>query len=190
MRNLFKNIFTLVVIFRFFESINRLNFVLIRKSSTFPNIKQGSDLDILTTNIQLIENEINKFLTKYKKINLKTIYKSSNHCHFDLFFGKVFIIKLDIFTPGFNLNEIENSEKFLEQILSKKEIYNFRFLLNDYKVFIPSDLDEVILRYLEFHKNPYKIHHKEYVNSQKNLIFTEINKRYSQFLKKPIKKIP
>jgi len=191
MKNLYNKIFTkliLLIIFRFFESLEKIDFVLIKKSSSFPYIKKGSDLDVLTTNLVLFENEINKFLPKYKLINLKTIHKSLDHYQFDIFLGKIFFIKLDIISSKFNMNGLKNCELFLEQTLSNKKIFTFRFFLKNFKVFIPSSFDEVIIRYLEFQKYPNKTHHKDYINSQKSYIFDEINKEYSQFLNKPIRR--
>ena len=97
MRNLFNKIITkliLLIIFRFLQSIQKINFVLIKKSSSFPYIKKGSDLDILTKDIELFENEITKYFSKYKKINLKIIYKSQSQCQFDIFLGKNFFYKI------------------------------------------------------------------------------------------------
>ena len=192
MQNIFSKILTkliLFLVFRFFESIKNIRFVLIRKSSFFPYIKQGSDLDILTSNLELFENEISKFINKYKKVNLKIIHKSSNHYQFDIFLGKIFFFKIDLISPKYCLNDLNNSEIFLEQILNRKKIFTFRYLLKSYKIFIPSNLDEIILRYLEFQNYPHKVHHKDYINSQSESIFEEINIEYSEFLKQPIKRI-
>ena len=73
MLNIFKNFISgllLSRIYNFLSSDINTNYVLIKKSSNFPKIKYGSDLDILTTNLESFIKEVKEYLETIRWINL------------------------------------------------------------------------------------------------------------------------
>tara|TARA_B100000902_G_C27301893_1_gene913305 strand:- start:2191 stop:2769 length:579 start_codon:yes stop_codon:yes gene_type:complete len=192
MRNIFKKIITyriLSILYSFLNTNNNLDYVLIKKNINFPFIDKGSDLDILTHDLKQFEYDFKKFIGKKLKKYIYYEFKSSDKLHIDFFLGKYFFLKLDLIDLNHNLKNINDSKKFLKNALEGKKVFAYRFLLKKYTIFTPNLSDEVILRNNEYENYPHKIHHKEFINLQKDDYLKEINKKYSSFLINPIKKI-
>lgn len=191
MLSLFKKIITSLLlrrIYEFLSSNENLNYVLLKKSSSFPQIKFGSDLDILTNDSKIFIKEFTKFAKKMMGLKLSNIIKSKSHTHIDIYYKKFHILKLDLIDTSHNLDYIKDTKNFLNNIITNQEVYTYKFLLKKYKISVPIIFDDLIIRMNELNTYPHKDQHKEFINSQNDAILLHINETYSKFLRKPIQK--
>ena len=191
MLNIFKKFISgllLSRIYNFLSSDINTNYVLIKKSSNFPKIKYGSDLDILTTNLESFIKEVKEYLETIRWINLKIINKSHSHIHINFYFIKFFIVKLDLIDTNYNFIHIKEPNIFLKNIFTNPENYLFRYFFKKYNILIPNIYDEIVIRMNELETHPHKHHHEEFINLQENETLLHINNSYARYLKQPIRK--
>ena len=191
MLNIFKNFISNLLlsrIYTFLSSDINSKYVLMKKSSKFPNIKYGSDLDILTLNLDSFIQELKEDLETIRWVNLKLINKSGSHIHINFYFMKFLIVKLDLIDTNFNLMHINEPNIFLKNIFTNSENYLFRYFFKKYNILIPNIYDEIVIRINELETYPHKHHHEEYINLQENETLLHINNSYARFLKQPIRK--
>ncbi len=191
MLNIFKNFISNLLlsrIYTFLSSDINSKYVLMKKSSKFPNIKYGSDLDILTLNLDSFIQELKEDLETIRWVNLKLINKSGSHIHINFYFMKFLILKLDLIDTNFNLMHINEPNIFLKNIFTNSENYLFRYFFKKYNILIPNIYDEIVIRINELETYPHKHHHEEYINLQENETLLHINNSYARFLKQPIRK--
>ena len=191
MLSIFKNVITVFLlrrIYEFLSSNENLNYVLLKKSSSFPKIKFGSDLDILTKDSKIFVKEVTKFAKKIIWVKLNHVIKSKSHTHIDIYYKKFHILKLDLIDTTHGLEHINDADNFLNNIITNQEVYTYRFFLKKYNISTPNIFDEVVVRVNELETYPHKAQHKEFINLQNDDILLYINKTYSQFLRNPIQK--
>ena len=191
MLSIFKNVITVFLlrrIYEFLSSNENLNYVLLKKSSSFPKIKFGSDLDILTKDSKIFVKEVTKFAKKIIWVKLNHVIKSKSHTHIDIYYKKLHILKLDLIDTTHGLEHINDADNFLNNIITNQEVYTYRFFLKKYNISTPNIFDEVVVRVNELETYPHKAQHKEFINLQNDDILLYINKTYSQFLRNPIQK--
>jgi hypothetical protein len=191
MLSIFKNVITLLLlrrIYEFLSSNENLNYVLLKKSSSFPKIKFGSDLDILTKDSKIFIKEVTKFAKKIIWVNLNHVIKSKSHTHIDIYYKKLHILKLDLIDTTHGLDHINDADNFLNNIITNQEVYTYRFFLKKYNISTPNIFDEVVIRVNELETYPHKAQHKEFINLQNDDTLLYINDTYSKFLRNPIQK--
>jgi len=146
---------------------NLKNYVIIRCSNNFPIIKQGSDIDILTTDLQK-----NYDILKNLKLNIfkkKDSYKNKNVRQIDLYLNEKFFVKFD-FT-----DLVINDDKFsLHNNLTYNIINNrVKITRNNLNFFVPNKIDDIAIRYCEY-KSKNKTKHLKFVKNS-NILFNKLN---------------
>jgi hypothetical protein len=152
---------------------NLTNYVVIRRSSEFPKIKQGSDIDILTTelnkNYKIIQNLNLNIFTK------KPIIINDNVKQIDLYLDGNFFVKLN-----FTNLVIDNNKFSLHQNLTKNIIKNREETENNnIKFYIPNKIDDIAIRYCEY-KNKDKLKHLGFVKKS-NILFNKLNEDIKKY---------
>lgn len=152
----------------FFKKIENLNYVLVKKPENFPDYYQGSDLDIFCDNkktlIQQILIEGNKYVENYDYEIKVSSNEETKHTKVDFFLNNEIDIRFDIHEGLPNFKKIEVRKDYIYSLLNNKQKFEIK---NDVFVYIPSDIDELILRYIEyferFEKRPDKVKHLDYI---------------------------
>ena len=150
-----------------FEKLETKSYSVIKLPSEFPDYKIGSDLDIFCYDVEDISRVVLAYLQEIiskdlsvKIINRRTqiyidlMYKDKIHFRFDLY-GTLPTYKNILIKEAFFSSVIENSQTIEE---------------NGCKVKVPSQIDESILRYIEYQEwygqRPDKIKHIKYLEEK------------------------
>ena len=163
-----QNILPLNDIFNNFE-----RYVIIKKSSEFPQYLINQDIDILTDridkNINILINSYNKELFDHKI----SIVKENTHYHIDLFLKT----KPNELHFRFDVFSILHYQTFSINQAIIKYIIDYRIKCSS--IYIPKLDDDLSLRYaeyIEYQSNPKKIKHLHYTNNFKDVSFYKIAK--------------
>ena len=160
-----------------FEKLETKSYSVIKLPSEFPDYKIGSDLDIFCYDVEdisrvvlaYLQENISKELSvnitnKGTQIYIDVMYKDKIHFRFDLY-GTLPTYANILIKEAFFSSVIENS-----QMIEK----------NGCKVKVPSQIDESILRYIEYQEwygqRPDKIKHIEYLETKIKNSEIDINK--------------
>ena len=152
----------------FFENLNNLNYILVKKPDHFPNYYVGSDLDIICNDKKTLIQRILIAGNKYVENHNYEIKVSSNektkHTKVDFYFENEIEIRFDIHENLPKFKKINVRKDYIHPLLTnKKELV----IEDEFTIYIPSYIDELTLRYIEyfewFEKRPDKIKHLEYI---------------------------
>ena len=172
-----------------FKKLEIKSYAIIKLPENFPNYDIGSDLDIFCYDVQDISKTILTNVQKYisKDINIEITDKTTQvyidvikdnkiHFRFDLY-GALPIYKNIAIKEAFFSSIIENAkDKKIDEVTIK----------------IPCDIDENILRYIEYQEwyaeRPDKIKHIEYIEKQielKNIDLDQIFTKLHYYIRLP-----
>jgi hypothetical protein len=161
--------FGTIKIVDFFEAINTVPYVAIKLNEIFPQYYSGSDIDILCYNASSVASKIIPLAKKYtlEGFELKCTEKTKSHLHIDLIKGDKIDFRFDIHEsiPEYKNIIIKNS--YIYSIIENRKNRTIRSDNHDFNIYIPSEIDELILRYIEyiewFRIRTDKIKHLEYI---------------------------
>jgi len=147
----------------FMMNLIDLNYVLIKKPDYFPEYYPGSDLDIICDNKKIL---IQRLLIEGNKYILESNYEirvSSNeemkHTKVDFYLDDKIELRFDVHEGLPRFTKVQIRSDYIYPLLENKQKID--------SVNVPSHIDELILRYIEyfewFHKRPDKIKHLEYI---------------------------
>jgi len=159
-----------------FKKLEHETYSIIKLSNDFPNYKTGSDIDIFCLNTENIAKKIlafsNRYLNKGYEIQIN---ENENKIYIDFLNENKIDFRFDLYKkiPSYIYLNIKPAlfESIIENSCQKK-------IDNDFYVYIPNIVDELIIRYIEYQewygRRPDKIKHIEYIN---NFICDEILKK-------------
>lgn len=155
-------------------------YVIIKLSPEFPYLKEYSDIDIICFDpdrfIRSLSQNFNNYVMKGYQIK---IYELEKNYQVDYCLGEKLILKLDIYKRLPAYSKLSLKPEFLYSLLENRVCKEY----NQVSIFIPSEIDECILRYLEyyelFEKQNDKIKHLYYLENS-----LERNNLYEDFLNK------
>lgn len=139
---------------------------IIKLDPEFPNYNKGQDIDIFCRNINEVSSEIVNFLSQYvdKKFKIK-ISKKINQVHIDLMEKNLLHFRFDLFEEIPKYKNIKIKFSFFDVLIESSQIKDLR----QFKIKVPNDMDNCIIRYIEyieyFSAIPDKIKHIDYINS-------------------------
>lgn len=145
-----------------FDDIRQLKYCVIKCPADLPVYKEGTDIDILCFDSAQLILEITDWFNKSQNdqfnLRIKTIKQIQRQL--DIVDGGVVHLKFDIYSAL-----PEYKKVILKPAIFESIIENSTF--KDDLIKIPSDLDEAILRYVEFveyyNTRPDKIKHLDYI---------------------------
>ena len=158
----------------FKELESRPNFCIVKLPKEFPDYIIGSDLDFFCYDIEETARTILAFLQKFisEDLTIKIIHYS-NQIHIDFKNQDKIIIRFDLYGRLPAYKNVLIKESLFSSII-ENSIMTER---GDCKVRVPSQLDENIIRYIEYHEyyaqRPDKIKHINYI--QQSIKSTKIN---------------
>lgn len=150
------------LLFKKLES--RSNFCIVKLPKEFPDYSIGSDLDFFCYDIEETARTILAFLQKFINEDLTIkIINYSNQLHIDFKDKNKLIIRFDLYGKMPVYKNILIKESLFSSIIDNSIITERAGC----KVRVPSQLDENIIRYIEYHEyyaqRPDKIKHIDYI---------------------------
>ncbi len=153
------------------------NYVIIKLSNIFPDYNSGDDIDIFCYNIhavsRVILSNIQHIVSKEIKINIQD---KVTQLHIDILIKNKIHFRFDLYESLPIYKNISIKESFLSSIIENSQIKD----INGLNVKVPSDIDDAILRYIEYQEwyslRPDKIKHVEYIEEKIKLKKIDINK--------------
>lgn len=183
----------------FFELKDEV-YCIIKPDENLPEYKKGSDIDIFCYDSNNIVSKILKFGNKYVNNDLQIHISNLDSQLYVDFFDKIsnlIELRFDIYTSMPIYNNVLIKPAFFDVILENRIT---KKISNKYNIFIPNDIDNYILRYIEYQEwygqRPDKIKHinfilnscnesDKYIFLQKLHYFTALPRPQSTY---PIKK--
>jgi len=152
----------------FFMAINNDFYCLVKKSDIFPKYLIGSDFDIFCYDIKKCLSELlsaaNNYL--YNGYELKATKLGESQIQLDLLKEKELVVKFDLYENLPKYHNIQVKEYFFASILENRQ----KISINDFSIYVPNKIDEIIIRYLEYHEyfalRPDKIKHIEFIEKE------------------------
>ena len=137
-----------------FDSIEDLEYVVLRGKDDIFQLQEGADIDILVMDTAEVVKRLLAHLSTYAKsgyeIKKEEIYP---HIHIDIMKDTTLILRIDIlYVLPFSLP----SNVIIHTLLTRKKKDNY---------YVPSTDMEIFTRLLEYFERPEKLRHLEYVRN-------------------------
>lgn len=155
----------------FFFSVRKQDYVIIKMTPEFPNYYKGSDVDILCLDLNKFSGTIfdigNNYINNSNcRMEVSNIEENS-HTHIDFFFDDDLDFRFDLYSSMPKFNVIKMKKYYFYSVIDRRVSFFREYNMGKYPVYIPSPVDELILRYLEYlgwyEKRPDKIKHLHYI---------------------------
>ena len=136
------------------------SYCLIKKSTIFPEYEEGSDFDIFCYDAVSLSEKIISFFNDHvsKKLSI-VVSKSDYKIVVDVMENDSIHLRFDLYRKIPVFKEVNIKQGFFSSVIENKK----KIKINEHTVFVPSDIDDAIIRYIEYHewfaKRPDKIKH-------------------------------
>jgi hypothetical protein len=169
-------------IYIFFKEIKNHDYILIKKSKSFPNITQGSDFDLYVNKKSKFISLTKSYFEKLDNYRIDEIEIKKQKTHLDLYFKNKFIYKFDLIDSTHEISMF-NKSFFLDALESKVK-YNFVYKGKKMVINLPDSNYENLIRFVESREFPEKVHHYEYLdnlNTEEAVILKKMITKYTNF---------
>ena len=168
---------------KIFFNLSDISYVIVKLPPEFPLYQIGSDIDIFCYDVQKVSGRILACLNDYLNHNIKIdVTNNQKQLYIDIIHNSEIHFRFDIYGSLPNYKNVQIREAFFSSVIENYRLYE----LLDYQYRVPSELDECILRYVEYHEwyseRPDKIKHIEYLTSKieagsitKNLLLDKLH---------------
>ena len=164
-----------------FDTIENHDYVAIKLSPSFPKYTPGEDIDIFCRDIESFSRKVIAFLSQYvvDDFSIK-VHKLHNKFHIDLIDKSSIHFRFDLIGEQPQYKNIRIKKSFFDVVIEGAHKKN----ISGFEVKVPSDVDECILRYIEyiewFEQRPDKIKHINYINTLINVNVLDANKIFER----------
>jgi hypothetical protein len=155
----------------FFFAVQKTEYVIIKMSKEFPNYYKRSDIDVFCNDVKEFSKCLlevgNKYLFQNFIIEVKN-NEENVHTYIDFYIDGDLDFRFDLYSamPPL-LNTIKMKPYYFYSVTDRRRSFLIDFNGEKYPIYIPSEIDELILRYLEYmewyEKRPDKIKHLDYI---------------------------
>jgi len=168
---------------KLFSELECEKYVII-KLTDFPNYYCGSDIDIFCYNIDEIAREIIYVGKQYLEDGFEIVAKDANasHKYIDFIFDNKIEFRFDLYGELPVYKKVCIQKKYFTHIIENSVPVTINSKYGQYKIYVPSKIDELILRYIEYNEwyeiRPDKIKHLDYImnaiaDDSDNVIFLD-----------------
>lgn len=160
----------------FFKLIENEQYVVIKPSCTLPDYDLGSDIDIFCYHVGKMVEITTAFLANYvdDKSNI-SVTDSLSKVHVDFLVNDKINFRFDLYKQLPNYKNISLKSAFFSSVIESALTRELTESEASVTVKVPSETDDLILRYVEYHEyyaaRPDKIKHVEYI--QDKIAFSE-----------------
>ena len=150
-----------------FKKLENKNYCIIKLPQNFPEYSIGSDLDIFCYDIQdiskIILSNIQEFISSDLKIE---ITDNNTQIYIDIIHNNKIHFRFDLYGALPYYENINIKEAFFSSVIENTQ----NIVFDNINIKIPSEIDEAILRYIEYHEwytqRPDKIKHIKYLEDK------------------------
>lgn len=150
-----------------FSNLEDKDYVIVKLPDIFPDYRIGSDIDIFCYNIkdvsQTILSNVRHLVSKDITIDIED---KATQIYIDIMINNKIHFRFDIYNALPIYKNISVKESFFTSILEGSESITIKGV----NIKVPSEVDEGILRYIEYHEwyalRPDKIKHIEYIKDK------------------------
>lgn len=148
-----------------FSNLKDTSYTVIKISQEFPNYNKGDDIDIFCYSINKVSNiilsSISKIVDDQYKIKITNIHDSQ--LYIDIIEDGKIHFRFDLYNKLPKYNNLLIKEGLFNSVVENSVLQQ----INGVNVKVPAKIDEIILRYIEYHewfsKRPDKIKHIDYI---------------------------
>ena len=156
---------------RYFSELSAEVYCIIKLSPDFPNYKAGSDLDIFCYDLEKFSQKLMQIgRTEVEagfEIRVTTVSKSQ--VHIDFFLNNVLDLRFDLYQAMPAYKKLSIKPGLFGSIVEQSVSISRNYKGQPYPLFVPSKIDELLLRYFEYAEwyelRPDKIKHLEYIEA-------------------------
>jgi len=146
-----------------------MNYVIVKYDKSFPNYYKGSDIDLFCYNKKELTKQIlncgNKYINKGFEIKVKE--PNDNHIFIDFYEENELYFRFDIYDSFPDYKKINIKKYYIYSVIENSISIVKKYNGLEYPVFLPSDIDDLLLRYIEYIEwyelRPDKIKHLDYI---------------------------
>lgn len=156
---------------KFFQLIENESYVVIKPSCKIPDYDIGSDIDMFCYFTDKIVGKITIFLSEYLDGKSKiTVIDSPTKVHVDFIVNNEINLRFDLYKQLPIYRNISLKPAFFSSVIESSLVRNITENNRTASVKVPSETDDLILRYVEYHEyyaaRPDKIKHVEYIQQK------------------------
>lgn len=167
----------------FFSELDSQKYVII-KLTDFPDYYSGNDIDIFCCDIDEIARKIIYLGKQYLDKGFEIVVKNVNPSHkfIDFIFADKIEFRFDLYGELPVYEKVCIQKNYFTNIIENRVPVATDFKSGQYNIYVPSQIDELILRYIEYIEwyeiRPDKIKHLDYIidvinNDSEKMIFLD-----------------
>jgi len=153
---------------RFFFQVREQVYVIV-KVGDFPNYYRGSDIDVFCYN----KNEFAKLILTVgnwyldQGFEIKVTDKDESHTYVDFYLNGELEFRFDLYQSLPKYKRIRLKEHYIYSVIENASVLYREFDGVQYPIYVPSTVDELLLRYVEYIEwyevRPDKVKHLDYI---------------------------
>jgi hypothetical protein len=154
---------------RFFFQVRDQVYVIVKPDDDFPSYYKGSDIDVFGYDknefAKLILSAGNQYLEQ--GFEIKVTDKDESHTHVDFYFDGELEFRFDLYQSLPKYKKIRLKEQYIYSVIENARVLYREFDGAQYPIYVPSTVDELLLRYVEYiewyETRPDKVKHLDYI---------------------------
>jgi len=164
----------------FFYNLKDEVYIVAKLSENFPDYHAGDDIDIFCYSLKKVATQILGLGNKLtKKGYIVKVTKRLNQYYIDFYFNDSLEFRFDLYQKFPEYKKINIKEALFYSIIENATSVTHYHKGNPYPLFIPSQIDDLLLRYIEYiewyETRPDKIKHADYISKKIKSDETRIN---------------
>jgi len=150
-----------------FINLENQNYCIIKLPDIFPNYDVGSDLDIFCYDVHKVAKIILANLQHFIRKDLKIkMIDNGSQIYIDIIKNNSIHFRFDLYGALPFYKNVNIKSAFFSSVIEHSKLVN----VNSSRIKIPCDIDEAVLRYIEYHEwyaeRPDKIKHIKYLEDK------------------------
>lgn len=153
---------------RFFFQVREQIYVIV-KLGDFPNYYKGSDIDVFCYNKNKFAKQILTVGNWYldQGFEVRATDKDKSHTYVDFYLNGELEFRFDLYQSLPKYKRIQLKEHYIYSVIENASVLYREFNGVQYPIYVPSTVDELLLRYVEYIEwyelRPDKIKHLDYI---------------------------
>jgi hypothetical protein len=154
---------------RFFSEVRDQIYVVVKLNDDFPNYYKGSDVDVFCYDKNEFAERILSVGNWYLDhgFEIKVIDKDESHTHVDFYFDGELEFRFDLRQSLPKYKRVRLKEHYIYSVIENARVSYREFDGTQYPIYVPSTVDELLLRYVEYiewyETRPDKVKHLDYI---------------------------
>ena len=154
----------------FFKSLSGIPHCVVKMSSSFPRYRQGEDIDIFCYSVSDLTAKILAWAKGYVQegysVKVSNVHKKK-HVHVDLYLESALEFRFDLYGELPVFQKLSVKPALFESVIEHAVCVSFAGESGGGEVPVPSRVDDLLIRYLEFMEwydaRPDKIKHLDFI---------------------------